>query len=98
MQVIEVSAFRSPKKNELYLFVPKEHGLEKLPKELITMFGEPKHIFDFELTPDRKMAREDGKQVYEAIQTKGYFMQMPPAEVEKLSDYAPAPEKLDNIY
>ncbi len=98
MEPIQVSAFRSPKKEELYLFVPTDDGLEKLPKELLTMFGEPTHVFDFELTPDRKMAREDAKDVYDAIQAKGFYMQMPPTEVEKLSDYAPSPEKLDNIY
>lgn len=98
MQAIEVSAFRSPKKDELYLFVPKEEGLDKLPKELLTMFGEPTHVMDFELTPERKMAREDAKEVYDAIQSKGFYMQMPPTEVEKISDYAAPPEKLDNIY
>lgn len=97
MEAIQVSAYRSPKKDELYLFVPQADGLEKLPKELLTMFGEPTHVIDFELTADRQMAREDAKEVYESIQKKGYFMQMPPAEVEKFSDYAPPPEKLDNI-
>jgi len=97
MQPIQVSAFRSPKKEELYLFVPQETGLDALPKELLTMFGEPSHVLDFELTPDRKMAREDAKDVYEAIQSKGFFMQMPPTEVEKISNYAPPPPKLDNI-
>lgn len=98
MQPIQVSAYRSPKKNELYVFVPQADGLEKLPKELLTMFGEPTHVIDFELTPERKMAREDAKEVYDAIQNKGFFMQMPPKEVEKLSDYAPPPENLNNIY
>lgn len=98
MEPIQVSAYRSPKKDALYLFVPQEEGLEKLPKELLTMFGEPTHVIDFELTPERKMAREDAKTVYESVQSKGYFMQMPPTDVEKLSNYVPAPEKLDNIY
>lgn len=97
MEPIQVSAYRSPKKDELYLFVPQEDGLSKLPNELITMFGVPKHVFDFELTPDRKMAREDAQEVYKSIASKGYFMQMPPTEIEKLSNYAPAPERLDNI-
>ncbi|MBF6058182.1 MULTISPECIES: YcgL domain-containing protein [Thiomicrorhabdus] len=97
MQAITVSAYRSPKKDELYLFVPQEDGLEKLPKELLVMFGEPQHVIDFELTPNRKMAREDAAKVYESVNSKGYYMQMPPSEVEKISDYAPAPERLDNI-
>ncbi|QKI90051.1 YcgL domain-containing protein [Thiomicrorhabdus xiamenensis] len=98
MQAIKVSAYRSPKKEELYLFVPHEDGLEKLPKELLVMFGEPQHVIDFDLSPDRKMAREDAAEVYQSVTTKGFFMQMPPTEVEKISDYAPPPENLDNIY
>lgn len=97
MTTINISAFRSKKKDELYLFVPQEDGLEKLPKELLVMFGEPTHVIDFELTPEKKLAREDSATVLEAIQSKGYYMQMPPNEVEKLSDMAPPPERLDNI-
>ncbi|WP_319380332.1 YcgL domain-containing protein [Thiomicrorhabdus sp.] len=97
MQAITVSAYRSPKKEELYLFVPQEDALEKLPKELLVMFGEPQHVIDFDLTPERRMAREDAAKVYAAITDKGYYMQMPPTEAEKISDYAPAPERLDNI-
>lgn len=98
MSFMKVSAFKSPKKDELYLFVPQEDGLEKLPKELLVMFGEPRHVIDFELTPEKKLAREDTETVLESLQTKGYFMQMPPNEVEKISDIAPPPEHLDNIF
>ncbi len=98
MSFMKVSAFKSPKKDELYLFVPQEDGLEKLPKELLVMFGEPRHVIDFELTPEKKLAREDTETVLESLQTKGYFMQMPPNEVEKISDIVPPPEHLDNIF
>lgn len=97
MTPLNVSAYRSPKKDELYLFVPQEDALEKLPKELLVMFGEPTHVIDFELTAEKKLAREDTSVVLEALQTKGYYMQMPPNEVEKISDMAPPPERLDNI-
>lgn len=97
MTTLNVSAYRSPKKEELYLFVPQKDGLEKLPKELLVMFGEPTHVIDFELTPEKKLAREDTATVMESLQSKGYFMQMPPAEKEKFSDIAPPPERLDNI-
>lgn len=93
-----VSAFKSPKKDELYLFVPKENGLDELPAELTVMFGEPRHVLDFELTPDRKMPRCDAKEVLEALETQGFFMQMPPSEDEKISDMPAPPEHLDNIF
>lgn len=98
MQSMLVSAYRSPKKEELYLFVPQADGLTKMAAELLVMFGEPQHVIDFELTPDRKMGRSDTKEVLASLQSKGYFMQMPPNEIEKISDMAPPPEHLDNIY
>lgn len=98
MQAMQVSAFKSAKKNELYLFVPQENGLEKLPNELLVMFGEPQHVIDFELTHDRKMGREDPLKVLDGLKTKGYFIQMPPNEIEKISDMPAPPEHLDNIF
>jgi len=97
MTTINVSAFRSHKKAELYLFVPEEKGLDGLPNELLVMFGEPEHIINFELSAEKKLAREDSATVIEALKTKGYFMQMPPNEVEKMGNMAPPPERLDNI-
>jgi len=98
MTAINVSAFKSPKKQELYLFIPQEVGLESLPDELLVMFGEPEHVIDFDLTPDRKMPRGDAATVYKALQSKGYYMQMPPTEVEKISDMPAPPPHLDNIF
>lgn len=98
MTSINVSAYRSPKKQELYLFVIEEQGLESLPNELLVMFGEPEHVINFELTPDKKLAREDAKKVFEALQTKGFYMQMPPGEIEKISDMPAPPPHLDNIF
>ncbi|WP_178861966.1 YcgL domain-containing protein [Thiomicrorhabdus cannonii] len=97
MTTLNVSVFKSPKKQELYLYVPQADGLNKLPKELLVMFGEPAHVIDFELSAERELAREDSKKVLESLHAKGYFMQMPPNEIEKFGDMAPPPEHLDNI-
>lgn len=93
-----VSAYKSTKKNELYLFVPQDDGLDKLPDELLVMFGKPEHVINFELTPDRKMGREDSVEVLNGLKNKGYFIQMPPTEIEKISDMPAPPEHLDNIF
>lgn len=95
---MQVSAYKSLKKHELYIFIEKEKQLEDLPAEMLVIFGKLEHVIDFELTPEKKLAREDANQVLESIKTKGYFIQMPPEEVEKLSDITPPPEKLDNIF
>lgn len=93
-----ISAFKSPKKDELYLYIPQETDLKELPNEFFVMFGEPEHVIDFELTPERRLPRANAKEVLEHIESKGYFMQMPPNEIEKLSDITPPPEHLDNIF
>lgn len=98
MEKVNVCAYKSNKKEALYVFVDQKKGLDALPAEFKVMFGETQYVTEFELTPTRKLGREDPEKVYQAIQSKGYFIQMPPNEVEKLSDLPPPPERLDNIY
>lgn len=95
---MEVSAYKSPKKAELYLFVPKAQGLDDLPDELYVMFGTPEHVVDFEIGPGRTLARASAEEVKAALEGKGYYLQMPPNENEVLSDMPPPPEHLDNIF
>ncbi|WP_294945339.1 YcgL domain-containing protein [Sulfurivirga sp.] len=83
---MQVSAYRSPKTEELYLFVPADSGLDDLPDELLVFFGEPQHVIDFELTPERKMPRADAREVLASLESKGYYIQTPPAEKEKVAD------------
>ena len=93
-----VSAYKTAKKNELFLFTPKETQLDNLPNELLVMFGEPVHIFDFDLTQNKKLPRSDAKEVLEALTKKGYYIQMPPGEIEKAGNMTAPPERLDNIF
>lgn len=83
---MQVSAYKSPKTDELYLYVPADTAIADLPDELLVFFGEPQHVIDFELTPERRMPRANPVEVLESIQTKGYYIQTPPSEKEKVAD------------
>ncbi len=83
---MKISAYKSPKTDELYLFIPEEVSPDTLPNELLVFFGEPQHVIDFELTPERKLARANPQEVLESIQSKGYYLQTPPSEKEKIAD------------
>ena len=76
------SIYKSPRKNEMYLYVLKADGLNKVPEGLLPFFGTPQHSFDLVLTPERTLAREDIAKVLENLDTQGYHLQMPPAEEE----------------
>ena len=76
------SIYRSPRKNEMYLYVLKSEALERVPEGLLTVFGKPVHAFDLVLSPARTLAREDIHAVLANLEKQGYHLQMPPAEDE----------------
>ncbi|MES2819693.1 MAG: YcgL domain-containing protein [Pseudomonadota bacterium] len=76
------SIYKSPRRNEMYLYVEKSQALKKVPESLLVAFGAPIHTFDLVLSPERALAREDIHQVLANLETQGYHLQMPPAEDE----------------
>ncbi len=78
--------FRSPKRDEMYLYVDRQKGLKPVPESLLAHFGTPESVMTLVLTPDRKLARAEGSEVYNALRTQGYYLQMPPAREDYLLD------------
>lgn len=76
------SIYKSPRKNEMYLYVEKRDALTRVPEALLAAFGTPQHAFDLVLSPERQLAREDIGKVLENLEKQGYHLQMPPAEEE----------------
>ncbi|WP_268800051.1 YcgL domain-containing protein [Pseudomonas huanghezhanensis] len=74
------SIYRSPRRNEMYLYVLKSDALERVPDELLVAFGKPQHAFNLVLSPERALAREDIHTVLANLEKQGYHLQMPPAE------------------
>jgi uncharacterized protein YcgL (UPF0745 family) len=74
------SIYKSTRKNEMYLYVDKLDGLKRVPEGLMAAFGPPKLTFEFVLTPERKLDREDTAKVLENLEKQGYHLQMPPAQ------------------
>ena len=70
--------YRSPRKEGMYLFVPKASDLEAVPESLMKGFGKPEHAMDLMLKPNRKLARADVGEVLAALEEKGFYLQMPP--------------------
>lgn len=98
-----VSVYKSPKREEMYLYVAK-HAAKKsnpstvfdpVPKALREAFGSPIHVFDLLLTPEKKLARADADKVLQALTESGYYLQMPPSEQD---DYTiQLPDELLNM-
>ncbi|TWI53744.1 hypothetical protein IQ22_02350 [Pseudomonas duriflava] len=74
------SIYKSPRKNGMYLYVEKRDGLTRVPEALLTAFGAPQLAFEFILTPERRLEREDTEKVLANLEKQGYHLQMPPPE------------------
>lgn len=80
------SVYKSPRKSEMYLYLDRKATFNELPESLLAVFGEPLHVLDLVLTPEKKLARIEATMVLEQIQEKGFCLQMPPTEAAKLAD------------
>ncbi|MFD1215538.1 YcgL domain-containing protein [Microbulbifer celer] len=86
--------YRSPKDEELYLYVDKQQGMEKVPEKLRALFGKPVHVTTMLLTAERKLARADVDRVMQALQEQGYYLQMPPVVDDEMRAIAVQNTKL----
>ena len=81
--------YKSPLKDEMYLYVDKKDELKKVPEVLISMFGTPSHLMDMPMLPGRKLARVDVEKMLEGIKDKGFYLQMPPPKEDYMLDLCP---------
>lgn len=79
--------YKSLKKDELYLYIDRKDDFSKLPEPVFKSLSPLQFVLELELTPERRLAREDAVKVLDSIKNKGFFVQMPPTVV-------PGPEKI----
>lgn len=78
--------YRSSKVDEMYLYVDLRDDLKRVPDALLEHFGKPKLATKMALDPARKLARADINKVLEEIESKGFYLQMPPQKEDYLLD------------
>ncbi|MEC9483532.1 MAG: YcgL domain-containing protein [Halomonas sp.] len=86
MRKLLCEIFRSPNRDEMYLYVDKARGLAEVPEALLERFGKPVSVMTLILTEDKALARADAAKVMAALDEQGFYLQMPPAKDEYLLD------------
>ena len=76
--------FKSLRQEEMYLYVDRQEGLERVPATLLAKFGDPVEVMTLLLTPERKLARANAAEVLASISERGFYLQMPPTPEELL--------------
>lgn len=71
--------YKSSRKAELYLYIIEKDDFSNVPQALYDSMGkEPIFVMEIELTPERKLARENVNMVIKNLETKGFHLQIPP--------------------
>ncbi|WP_368737542.1 YcgL domain-containing protein [Oceanospirillum sediminis] len=83
--------FKSPRKDEMYLYVDKMEGLKRVPEQLQEIFGTPQAVMTMVVTEEKKLARADAADIMKAIRENGFYLQMPPAKEEYMLDLYKTP-------
>lgn len=76
--------YRSGKKSGMYLYLKEKDAFDDVPESLMKLLGELTFSFEFDLSEDRKLVREEAKEVIRIIEESGYFLQMPPPKSQTL--------------
>ncbi|MCB1647678.1 MAG: YcgL domain-containing protein [Pseudomonadales bacterium] len=80
MSRILCDVYKSSIKADLYIYVNRAEGLDRVPEALLKQFGSPALALTFELHAERRMAREDPAVVMQNLAAHGYHLQLPPAD------------------
>lgn len=82
--------YKSLRKADTYVFLARRDGFDVLPAPIAETLGKLVWVMDLDLTPERKLAREEAAVVIANIERRGFHLQLPPPETT--SDPAP-PER-----
>ncbi len=70
--------YRSSRRDGMYLYLAVEDDMAAVPDELMRQFGAPSRVMALELSPARPLARVDVAKVIDALETDGFYLQLPP--------------------
>lgn len=70
--------YRSPKRDQTYLYVEKKDDFSRVPAELMQGFGKPQMAMMLPLDGSKRLANADIEKVKAAMAEQGYYLQMPP--------------------
>lgn len=72
------TVYRCSKQDEMYIYLRASLAPDTLPPALQARTGRLTRVMDLDLGPERKLARVDVVRVRAALESQGWFLQLPP--------------------
>ncbi|WP_338490076.1 YcgL domain-containing protein [Erwinia aphidicola] len=70
--------YRSPQRDQTYLYVEKKDDFSRVPEALLKGFGKPQLAMLLPLDGSKKLVGADIEKVKVALRDEGFYLQMPP--------------------
>lgn len=72
--------YKSQRRPDTYVYLRERDGFQHLPDSLRERLGELVWVLELDITPDRRLARENSQQVIANLDRHGYHLQLPPGD------------------
>jgi uncharacterized protein YcgL (UPF0745 family) len=82
--------YKSPKKSETYLFIPKRDDFSAVPEALMKTFGTPTLVTLINLATKEKLGMADIDKVRKSLTNEGFYLQLPPPQEDMLKEHKAA--------
>lgn len=86
--------YRSPLRDQTYLYVEKKDDFSKVPDALLKGFGKPRLAMVLTLEGREKLANADINKVKQGLSEQGFYLQLPPLVENLLNLHLVADKKV----
>ena len=69
--------YRCTAKNDMYVYLKDQDDFSVIPKHIMKSLGETEFTLEVDITPDKKLAKEDPKTVISNLKEHGFHLQLP---------------------
>ena len=69
--------YRCSRKEDMYIYLTEKDDFSKVPADILRALGITEFTMELDITPDRKLAREDASVVINNLEDKGFHLQLP---------------------
>jgi len=74
--------YKSLKRADTYVYLARRDDFACVPAPTLASLGRLEHVLDVELTPERRLAREDAAAVRAHLVERGFHLQVPPSAAQ----------------
>ena len=79
--------YRSTRKDGKFLYVAQRDQFDAVPEVLMQQFGKPQFVMLFNLVGEKPLKRAKNKDVLQAVEQQGFYLQMPPPPEDLLKAF-----------